>query len=191
MKVKYLTRISCPTVSGPYHDHRVIEALFDNGEPETGRKALFTRRGETILAVSEYRPNGSCFDDSVTVGASEEASVPEVGKTLVLRTVFCPAVHKAQGQGSKSKDVGIWEEEESGAWLTKRLEKSGAKVLQLATARIGFKYFQKADGSEVVTLAHNAVGVVQVEDAGKFWELVSRGVGGCKFAGFGMLDIFG
>jgi CRISPR-associated protein Cas6/Cse3/CasE subtype I-E len=181
----FLTRFTIDS-DDPYHIHQVVKNLF-----QQTTRYLFRQHGGIVSVLSHDPPGKSCFDKSVEIIASEDATFPETGKQVIIQTTFCPTKNAKQERGTKSKCEGISDQGVAKEWLDHHLEGNGCTVVQSMVAPLGIRRHEKKDGEVFIAIPHQAIAVVTVTNSSAFQDLVSRGIGKCKFVGYGMLDIFG
>lgn len=171
---------------GVYHTHKIVKSLF----PGTGRVLFFNSYGR-VRVISECPPVGdTAYDGNSYVASKVELASPANGETVPFKVLFNPTKNVKQGGGKKSRCEGIIDQEAAKAWLARELSKGGAKVLVSSVDPMGVTKFEK-DGKGSVTVAqHFAVGALMVEDAEAFCKLLLSGIGGAKFAGYGMVDVW-
>ena len=181
----FITRVSVPEQSDSYHMHRVVEDLF---EGEEARKVFRVRDG-SISVVSPAPPKETCFDRDVRVLHTMELPTPSRGTYMPFQLLFNPVRSYGQGQGKKSARKGVWAEEDAMEWLSGRLASGGVHVENLVVNRVGIQKLVKPNGMTATAVAHQAVGVLRVDDPAAFMNMVSAGIGGCKFMGYGMIEV--
>ena len=172
-----LTRVTFED-SDPYKAHRIVEDLFHG----LGERILFRRAGGKLRVLTTSAPKIT----SSGVLESREVAVPSADSFVPFRILFNPT-KSVRGAGKH----GLETVEEAEAWLRRKLEVGGCSVMQVLVDFDGVHYLTKTDGTPVPPItSYTAAGVLTVLDPSKLSDLLLRGLGSAKFAGWGMLDIF-
>ena len=191
-----------------YELHRTLMSAFPKDLPE-GERVLFrvdvdARTGiPTVLLQSHTAPNWAWLGDP---GARDYLlQAPESkpftltftpGQTLAFRLRANPTV-KHHRLDEKGKDHAtrdpLYREDEQRAWLERKGDSGGFRILRLNAIQEGntYAYKRRKDGGKR-KLTHFAVrfeGVLQVSDPDKLWETVRVGIGPAKSFGFGLLSL--
>ena len=120
------------------------------------------------------------------------------GQTLAFRLRANPTVKKKSHQDGKEVPangvrLGLVREEDQRAWLERKGEQHGFRVLRAAIAPEAMQTaYQPREGERRRRLAHVAVrydGLLQVTDANFLQEAVRGGIGSAKAFGFGLLSL--
>lgn len=167
-----------------YHSHTVVKSLFP-GES----RALFINNFGRMRVLSASRPSVSMAYDGSEVVEVREVSPPETGKSITLKVLFNPTRRVRVARG-RSHCVGIIDPEEAKVWLECVLHSSGAKPLTLAVDTRGVLKLAKGGTWHASLAVHQAIALVTVEDGEKFRQALLSGIGGGKFAGCGLIDIW-
>ena len=167
-----------------YHSHTVVKSLFPG---ET--RALFTNTFGRMKVLSTDKPQVATAYDGSDAVEVREVSAPETGKTVTLKVLFNPT-KRVRVTKDKSHCIGIIDSEEAKGWLERVLIQSGAKPQMLAVDYRGVLRVNKGGNWHASIVAHQAIGLVTVEDGEKFQQALLAGIGGGKFAGCGMIDIW-
>jgi CRISPR system Cascade subunit CasE len=179
----------------PYEMHRTLMRAF--GPREDAGRVLFRldapRDGGplALLVQSRSEPDWShhaALADYLLEPPDKKSFDPgfATGQVLRFRLRANPTVKR------DGKRLGLLKEEEQLAWLSRKGEAGGFKVLGAAAVEEGFRGGRKDDGEHRHRLTHLAVrfdGVLKVTDAGRLLETVRDGVGSGKAFGFGLLSL--
>ncbi len=196
-------------LANPYELHRTLMRAFPEELPD-GERVLFRvdvdeRSGiPTVLLQSHTRPDWAWLGDpgarDYLLRAPESQSFDLTftpGQTLAFRLRANPT-KRCKETGRR---VGYYREEDQRAWLERKGEQGGFRVLRVAIAKEGNSYsWQPLEGTaesegrrpKARQLTLHAVrfdGLLQVTDPAKLWETVRQGVGPGKGLGFGMLSL--
>ena len=175
-----LTRVTFEN-SDDYQAHVAVEDLF-HGQ---GERILFRRAGGKLRVLTSSAPKGA----SDCILESREVTVPAADSFVPFRILFNPT--KSVKGATSGRKHGLETVEEAEAWLRRKLEAGGCSVMQVLVDFEGVHYLEKTNGTPVPPItSYSATGVLCVLDADKLTELLLKGVGSAKFAGWGMLDIF-
>jgi CRISPR system Cascade subunit CasE len=114
----------------------------------------------------------------------------QAGQALAFRLLANPTVKK-QVEGKKNgRRVGLIEVQDQTAWLSRKLEQAGARLIQVMPGKAELVYGQKSPAEK--RLAYLAVrfdGYLQVADPGCLQASVAEGIGSGKGLGFGLLSL--
>ncbi|MBC7236474.1 MAG: type I-E CRISPR-associated protein Cas6/Cse3/CasE [Chloroflexi bacterium] len=193
----------------PYELHRTVMAAFPAILPPDER-VLFrvdtdARSGQLALLVqSQYAPDWSHVQREPgyllpgTAPEVKEVHLPLMsGQVLAFRLRANPTVKKKSHRDSKELPVngvrlGLAKEEEQRAWLERKGEQHGFRVLWAQIIPEGMQVSYSGRGAGARRLAHLAVrfeGLLQVADAEVFRQAVRDGIGSAKAFGFGLLSL--
>lgn len=116
------------------------------------------------------------------------------GRILSFRLRANPTKRLSAGKGNTGKRVGIYDEEDQLAWLARKGERHGFRVLQAQVSHDGKIVNEKAierDDKEhkLELLSVQFDGVLQVTDPDKLVAAVETGIGSGKGFGFGLLSL--
>lgn len=169
-----------------YHSHTVVKSLFPGEE-----RVLFSNTFGRVKVLSSNKPTEVRAYDGSEVVDIKEVSSPEAGKTITVKILFNPTkqVRLTKG-GNRSRCTGILDTEEAKKWLERKLTQAGSKPQMLAVDSRGVATVEKGGRHHATLALHQAIGLVTVEDADKFRQALLAGIGGGKFAGCGMIDIW-
>ncbi|NLG51540.1 MAG: type I-E CRISPR-associated protein Cas6/Cse3/CasE [Chloroflexi bacterium] len=200
----------------PYELHRSVLKAFPDAMPDSERvlyRVDHDARGErlTLLVQSESRPDwtwaeqspGYLLDDgSVADGplaVKEFALALQPGQVLAFRLRANPTVKKKSHERPDGVmppngiRLGLVREEDQRAWLERKGQQHGFRVLRLLIAPEGMQVgHQPVSQEQPRRLAHMAVrfeGVLQVTDPALLSEAVRAGIGSAKSFGFGLLSL--
>lgn len=192
-------------LANPYELHRTLLRAFPETLP-AGERILFRldtadRTGiPTLLLQSHTRPDWAWLGDpgardyllqAPETKSFELALAP--GQRLAFRLRANPtAKHwREEGGESKAKRDPLMREEEQRAWLERKGEASGFRVLHLTIADEGTLRGRTA-GDTRHALHFRAVrfeGILEVLDPDQLWQTVQNGIGSGKSFGFGLLSL--
>jgi len=200
-------------LADPYEMHRTVMQAFPDELPSDER-VLFRvevqpRTGiPTLLVQSRYRPDWSRITDSskdyllngeVLLPGLDNPAVKfvnlrlQVGQRLVFRLRANPTVKKKREGKKQGRRVGLYREEEQLAWLQRKLESAGARLLQ---ARVGNKaeprgklFAERNPKNRMKFLAVQFEGILEVQDPEKLLAAIRAGIGSGKGLGFGLLSL--
>lgn len=195
-------------VAEPYQMHRSVMRAFPPSLGGTGERVLFRvdagPRSETLtlLVQSWALPDWSWLDERAARGYLQPVPGPNpavkafelqlsAGQVLSFRLRANPTARRKQEDG-EHKRVGLYREEEQVAWLRRKGEASGFRVLSVATG--GGEVVAGAAGSgddrhDLKLLAVQFDGTLQVTDPERLRQAVAHGVGSGKGFGFGLLSL--
>lgn len=179
----------------PYQMHRTLSKAFgdDNGDYKDAR-CLFrvdeSNEGRSIclLMQSKVQPNW----ESWTTAPEYQITEPKVkefkpvlkaGQRLVFKLRANPTVKR------DGKRLGIYTEPERLAWLERKGETNGFRVLEANIASDGKQKSRTTNGSSTAFSAAIFNGILEITDVEKFMEALSNGIGSAKGFGFGLLSV--
>ena len=198
----------------PYEMHRTLLKAFPDGKVETERTAedavglLFrvdedARSGNLhLLAQSQQPPQWArlsgtdyLLPNTADNPATREVTLQfQVGQLLAFRLRANPTRRLSAGKGNKGKRVGIYDEEAQLAWLTRKGEQHGFRLLQAQVSRDGkIKNAEAIHGQDGVhdleLFSVQFDGMLQVTDPVLLIRAVDAGIGSGKAFGFGLLSL--
>jgi CRISPR-associated protein Cas6/Cse3/CasE subtype I-E len=177
----YLTTMKIST-QDPYIQHQEVSRIFPK---ETGRVLFVSRNGGTIQVLSSVR------GEDPAILSCREVALPEECEVIPFKIKYNPTKNVRERKGGKSHCRGILDSEEATEWLRKELvNKCGADVVALASTFQGTKRILKKGQIHAYVSQHTGVGVITVKDANLFMSSLGKGIGGAKFAGYGLLDMW-
>lgn len=195
----------------PYEMHRSIMRAFRDDLQQGEERVLWRvdehpRWGLTLLVQSRDLPAWAWLLEDGAQGyllPAEEANPavkpfdlqPAIGQAFTFRLRANPT--KRMGRGAEknaSKRIGLYTEDEQLAWLTRKGEQHGFRVLQAQVSRDGKIKDEDAIHRGEVThklelLSVQFDGVLQVTDPGLLLRAVETGIGSGKGFGFGLLSL--
>ncbi len=184
------SRIALSWVSNPYRVHqRLLMAYSD--EPRLLFRIEQYRQQTQILVQSIKVPHWqTAFDDFKVLLAPPESKdfslKISVGQFFRFRLLANPTVRK------EGKRLGLLKEEEQLAWIERKMQEAGGKLLGCRLQCNGLQrcgknpYKQESDQTHLSVLYD---GVLRVEDVARFSEVVQKGIGPAKGYGFGLLSL--
>ena len=198
----------------PYEMHRTLLRALPTGKVHAGRMEedaaglLFrveedARTGRLqLLAQSQLPPDWGFLaaGDYLLPGLAENPGIREValqlqpGQLLAFRLRANPTKRLSAGKGHKGKRIGIYDEEAQLAWLARKGEQHGFRLLQAQVSRDGkFKQANAVQGTNGVhdleLLSVQFDGSLQVSDPEVLVRSVGAGIGSGKAFGFGLLSL--
>lgn len=203
-------------LADPYEMHRTIcrafpDANFKDNEPSgiLFRVEVHPQSGApTLLVQSQYKPDWSflladrknyLLDEAALPLGVENPAWKEVqpkfrpGQTLAFRLRANPTVKKDREGHKQGRRVGLYREEEQLAWLQRKIEAAGARLLSArltGKAELRGKLFtEKDDARRMRFVSTQFDGVLQVEDPQLFERHLVAGIGSAKGFGFGLLSV--
>jgi CRISPR system Cascade subunit CasE len=198
----------------PYEMHRTLLHAFPTGKVHTGRTekdaaGLLFRLDEDartgnlqLLAQSQLLPDWTFLTaaDYLLLSAPGNPGIREValqlagGQVLAFRLRANPTRRLNTPAESKGKRVGIYAAEAQLAWLARKGNQHGFRLLQAAVSREG-----KVNQAQAVTDQNGTHdlklfgvqfdGMLQVTDPTLLREAVAGGIGSGKAFGFGLLSL--
>lgn len=182
----YLTMISSKFYDR-YGKHREVTSLF----PSDKTHPLFSVNGGITKVISIDKPIKDLAFNGAVVNSTTEISIPSVGTMLPFKILFNPRKRSRVNKESKSIRIGIGDSTEATQWLTHRMERDfGVKLDAINCEFRGIQVIAKGNETKAVVATHLALGVLTIIDVNAFSNALINGIGGAKFAGFGLLDIW-
>lgn len=193
-------------LANPYELHRTLMRAFPDDLKEGQERVLFRvdvdERGgvPTVLLQSALAPAWGWLQDD---GARDYLlRAPESkpfdltftpGQTLAFRLRANPTVkHSQPGQRQGRRDP-LYREEDQVAWLRRKGEQGGFRILHLSAAtegnHVAWQSVETGPRRKLTMLAVRFDGLLQVIDPAKLWETVQKGIGPGKGLGFGLLSL--
>jgi len=198
----------------PYEMHRTLLRAFPDGKVHTGRTQkdaaglLFrvdedARTGSLqLLAQSQLLPDWThlAAGDYLLPTLPGNPGIREVtlqlqpGQALAFRLRANPTKRLSAGKGNKGKRIGIYDEEDQLAWLARKGQQHGFRLIQAQASRDGkitqTKAVQADNGvHDLELLSVQFDGILQVSDPAVLVHSVAAGIGSGKAFGFGLLSL--
>ncbi len=192
-------------IARPYEMHRTILRAFPDDLPEGVERVLFRvdanpRTGALHLLVQSLgRPDwGFLIHDHPLRPylAEVETDNPSVkafalrvaaGQAYAFRLFANPTKRLGKNYGTDTgKRVGLYHPDEQEAWLQRKGDQAGFRVLSTATGGES-RYIDKTRNVEFHGVRFD--GMLQVQDAARFQAAVEQGIGSGKAFGFGLLSV--
>lgn len=194
----------------PYEMHRSVMRAFRT-DLEKGEERVLWRVDEhpqlgLILLVQSWdAPDWTWLAEDgargylLPVGEPNPAVKPfdlqlSAGQSLSFRLRANPTKRLSAGKGNIGKRVGIYDEEDQLAWLARKGEQHGFRVLQAQVSRDGkikdedaIHRDHKIHKLELLSVQFD--GILQVTDPDKLVAAVQNGIGSGKGFGFGLLSL--
>jgi CRISPR system Cascade subunit CasE len=195
----------------PYEMHRSLMRAFSSGLAAREERILFRvddhpRRGLELLVQSWETPDWTWLEEAGAQGylrLTEQANPavkpfdfrPAAGQVLAFRLRANPTRRLGRGAAEGAgRRVGIYREDDQIAWLERKAQQHGFRVVQ-ASVNSG----SKAENQGAIHRAHASHdlkllsvqfdGVLQVTDPDKLVAAVENGIGSGKGFGFGLLSL--
>jgi len=198
----------------PYQMHKTLMRSFPDDLDREKERVLFRvdadpRSGTfSVLLQSPLEPrwgwlenNGAhgylAPDHRLSPGVDENLATKSfdlkfvAGQAFAFRLRANPTVKRRFPNGDH-KRVGLYREEEQIAWLGRKGEQGGFRVLSVSARQepeVGGRICRDGDTHKLKLLAVRFDGVLQVTDPERFQETVRRGIGSGKGFGFGLLSL--
>jgi CRISPR system Cascade subunit CasE len=194
----------------PYEMHRSIMRAF-RADLQTGAERVLwrvdehPRLGLTLLVQSWDAPDWTWLAEEGARGYLLPVDEPNpavksfdlhlaAGQMLSFRLRANPTKRLSAGKGNNGKRIGIYKEEDQLAWLTRKGEQHGFRVLQAQVSRDGKIKDEDAIHRDDQThklelLSVQFDGILEVTDPEKLVAAVQTGIGSAKGFGFGLLSL--
>ena len=199
-------------IAQPYEMHRSLMRAFPDDLAPVSERVLFrvdeqpAVAGPALLVQSLHMPNWSWLAGD---GAREYLLAPEqlpptwrnldykpvdldlaAGQVLAFRLLANPTFKTG---GEKPTRQGILKEEDQRAWLERKGQTGGFRVLSVRTASYtmlhGGTLHKEGQSHTPHFLAVRFDGLLQVTDPAQLSETVRQGIGSAKGFGFGLLSL--
>lgn len=198
----------------PYEMHRTLLNAFPQGDVQVQRIdedaiGLLYRLDEDartgdlhLLVQSQQAPQWAFLAESGYLlpvagnPATREVTLQlQPGQMLAFRLRANPTRRVSAGKGNKGKRVGIYKEQEQEAWLQRKGDQHGFRVLQVQVSRndllkqAGAIHDDKGNVHDLKLFSVQFDGVLQVVDAERLIQTIGAGIGSGKAFGFGLLSV--
>lgn len=198
----------------PYELHRTLLNAFPQGKVDVQRinddaiGLLYridedARTGNLHLLVQSQQPPVWSFltnrDYLLPVDGNpamrEVALQPPPGQVLSFRLRANPTRRLSAGTGNKGKRIGIYKEEEQEAWLQRKGEQHGFRVLHVQLSHSDMLKQadvirdNKGNVHDLKLFSVQFDGLLQVADAERFVQAIGAGIGSSKAFGCGLLSV--
>ncbi len=199
----YLSRLQLNTsraavgwASNPYRVHQRLMKACD-GDPRLLFRIEDTPEGGTqILVQSQVKPNWQlAFADLAVLRCPPEFKPFDLslqaGRLYRFRLLANPTVKK-KSDDDKPYRLGLTQEADQLAWLTRKLEGAGVKLASCVVMPRGLQHSDKSLAKDEHAATHLAVlfeGVLQAQDPERLEAVVESGIGSAKGFGFGLLSL--
>jgi CRISPR system Cascade subunit CasE len=198
----YLSRLQLNTsrtavgwASNPYRVHQRLMMACD-GDSRLLFRIEDTSEGTQILIQSHVEPNWPfAFDELAVLNCPPEHKLfdlrLEAGRQYRFRLLANPTVKKKNDDG-KPYRLGLIQEADQLAWLTRKLEDAGVTLASCVVMPRGLQHSGKNPAQDANAATHLAVlfeGVLQAQDPERLKAVVESGVGSAKGYGFGLLSL--
>jgi CRISPR system Cascade subunit CasE len=195
-------------VADPYQMHRSIMRGFPDGLEEGRERVLFrldshARTGRLDLLVQSWSlPDWSWLAEAgalgylLPVGEPNPAVKPfdfklAPGQLVAFRLLANPTVKRKFPTGDH-KRVGLYREEDQIAWLERKGEQGGFRIVSVRTGgndTVDGIIGRDKERHNLNLLAVQFDGLLQVTDPDRLRETVRQGIGSGKGFGFGLLSL--
>ena len=198
----------------PYEMHRTLLNAFPQGAVHVERSAedavgLLYRIDEDaqsgdlhLLVQSREAPQWAFLAGSsylvplVNNPAMREVTLQlQPGQVLAFRLRANPTKRLNADKGNKGKRVGIYAEEDQEAWLARKGEQHGFRLLQVQVSgnnllkQTGAIPGKDGAAHDLKLFSVQFDGILQVVDADRFVQAIGAGIGSGKAFGFGLLSV--
>ena len=184
------SRVAVLWASNPYRVHQRLMMACD-GDPRLLFRIEDTSEGTQVLVQSHVEPNWPfAFGDFDVLRCPPEHKAFDLhlqtGRLYRFRLLANPTVKR---NGNR---LGLFKEEDQRAWLVRKLEAAGAKLVSYIAAPHGLQKSDKNPAKDEHVVTHFAVlfeGVLQMQDPERLKQAVESGIGAAKGYGFGLLSL--
>jgi CRISPR system Cascade subunit CasE len=192
----------------PYEMHRSIMRAFPASLKDGEERILWRvdddpRLGVILLVQSWDAPNWLWLAEDDAQGYLLSAPnanpavkpfqlQPAAGQVLRFRLRANPTAKRHFAETGHHKRVGLYKEEEQIAWLERKAEAAGFRVLSVNLTPDDQRAGQKREDGRTHTLTLLAVrfdGLLQITDPTKLTHAMLSGIGSAKGLGFGLLSL--
>jgi len=195
-------------IAQPYQMHKTLMRCFPDDINREKERVLFRvdadpRTGvPTVLLQSTLEPRWDWLDDNGARGYLLPVNGPNPavksfdlhlspGQTLAFRLRANPTVKRKYDDG-KRRRVGLYREEEQMAWLERKAEQGGFRVLSVRSRNepdVRGRVRRDDQTHQLKLFAVQFDGLLQVADPDCLQETIRRGIGSGKGLGFGLLSL--
>ncbi len=191
-------RIALHWAANPYRVHQRLSMACE-GDPRVLFRIEEGADGPQILVQSHVEPRWEvAFADLKVLSRPPEHKQfgldLQAHRCYRFRLLANPTVKKTverEGERKKSR-VGLFREEDQQAWLTRKLNSVGVRLMGVRTLSRGSQYSRKNPTKDSSLQTHYAVlfeGILEVIDPKKLEQAVESGIGSAKGFGFGLLSL--
>lgn len=143
-------------------------------------------------AAGYLRPADPFGEENPAVKARELTFQP--GQILQFRLRANPTKRLSAARGDKGKRVGIYQPQEQLAWLQRKMEQGGSRLLDVQSSRdekiaVEGAIQRGAERHKLELFAVQFDGILQVTDPAAFLTTIQAGIGSGKAFGFGLLSV--
>ncbi len=195
------TRMVLLNLADPYQLHRMVMSGFPpvlSGD----ERVLFRLEAQRsdpplfLLVQSHSQPDWTGLEQRGCLMRPAEVKTvelnPAVGDTFRFRLLANPTKRLGSKDPAAGKRVGLLREEEQAAWLQRKAQRHGFRLLDTQIAAVRQPDGWKEEGGKKHRLRHVGVrfdGLLEVLDAAAFTEAWAGGIGSGKGLGFGLLSL--
>jgi CRISPR system Cascade subunit CasE len=184
------SRVAMLWATNPYRVHQRLMMACD-GDPRLLFRIEDTSEGTQVLVQSHVEPNWHlAFEDFDVLRCPPEHKAFDLrlqaGRPYRFRLLANPTVKR---NGNR---LGLFKEEDQRAWLTRKIEDAGARLVGSIAAPRGLQKSDKNPAKDEHVATHFAVlfeGVLQARDPERLGQVVESGIGAAKGYGFGLLSL--
>ena len=180
----YLTKIT-GVIGNVYHTHRVVKDLFPSDE-----RLLYKNFNGKIHVLCVNKSESKTAFDGSFINSVREVHVPETGSEIEFRVKFNPTKNIRVVKGGSSRKIGIADPSEAKEWLIRKMESNGVSVVGVTVEQLGIEIIEKDGKHKSTVVGHQAHGIITVTDSDAFSNLLHSGIGGAKFAGYGLINVW-
>lgn len=201
----------------PYEMHRTLSRAFPPDTFNTTRDkddaaGVLFRVDEqprtnsiAVLVQSQVAPDWACFNDKRDARGHTYLLQPPESKSFALKLAagqtlaFRLRANPTKRLGNHARDVngkrvGIYDEAEQLAWLQRKADAGGFRIVRAMVSRDEYIENEKAiqrgeQRHDLKMLSAQFDGVLQIVNANDFVKTVARGIGSGKGFGFGLLSL--
>ena len=186
-------------LANPYEMHRTLAGTFADRYDE--ERLLFRvdadrRTGvPTVLLQSQHEPDWSALPEGrylLDAGDNPASKPYEPGFAPGQLLSFRLRANPVKRDNDTGKRQGLLQEEEQRAWLDRKGEAAGFRVVRCHVIPEGIKEIPKRRGGQERQMSLLSVrfdGVLQVTDPEALVEALASGIGAAKAFGFGLLSL--
>ncbi|MHB1356278.1 MAG: type I-E CRISPR-associated protein Cas6/Cse3/CasE [Anaerolineae bacterium] len=192
------SRLAWNWVTNPYRIHQRLMMALD-GDPRVLFRPESRQDLTCLLAQSCCAPRWDFAFDGFAVLACAPECKPfdptfTEGQVFAFRLRANPTAKRTDPEDNKKKRVGIYREEEQLAWLTRKGEVGGFKLLRAQVRDDGLlgSFIPAKENEQEHALKLLAVqfdGLLQVTDPTVLRATLQAGIGSAKGFGFGLLSL--
>ena len=182
--VVYLSHVQLKehvNVLRPYQAHRTVMRAFGNLQNE---RVLFRIEDDNVIVQSLKMPNWQNASNKLRSSSVTRQRLDfTTGQTLSFKLLANPTVKRG------GKRCGLHTEFEQRAWLERKANDGGFKILELNICKIGTITGSTKNKHELSLLAIEFDGLLHVLAPDRLHACIRNGIGSGKGVGFGLLSV--